>query len=513
MTEARAYYGDNLTSEQRSRTMRAVKRRDTTPEVALRKALRSIGITNYRIDLSDVPGRPDIGFRRKQLAVFVDGGFWHGRPDRLRPGRSQYWDEKIQRNIARDERYNTLLRETGWKVVRLWDDEVLRDPSHAARRIQAQLNPRPMAEFFAGIGLVGRALNAAGFNVALANDIDETKRKLYAANANISNFIRDDVRRLHGKDIPDVDLATASFPCTDLSLAGQRSGLNGQHSGTFWEFIRIIEEMNGRAPKAVLIENVAGLVSSAGGRDLENVVTSLNKLGYYCDLLQFDARHWVAQSRVRTFVVGSKFPLEHPQNWIPSDIRSQAICEFAMRHPRLKLQAASLPSLPVPTSQLSDFVERLSGSDGRWWDDERLGRFTSSLSEIQRKRLERLAKGGELSWRTAYRRTRRGHAVWEIRSDETAGCLRTSKGGSSKQAVVEAGCGKCRVRWMTSLEYARLMGAPELDLSSVTENQALFGLGDAVCVPMVEWLGVNYLAPLVRGELTISKGRRVPAKV
>ena len=88
--------------------------------------------------------------------------------------------------------------------------------------------------------------------------------------------------------------------------------------------------------------------------------------------------------------------------------------------------------------------------------------------------------------------------MWEIRSDAIAGCLRTARGGSSKQAVVEAGQGVVRVRWMTAREYARLQGAPDFVLSGVSESQAMFGFGDAVCVPAVRWLVANYIVPLLR---------------
>jgi DNA (cytosine-5)-methyltransferase 1 len=69
---------------------------------------------------------------------------------------------------------------------------------------------------------------------------------------------------------------------------------------------------------------------------------------------------------------------------------------------------------------------------------------------------------------------------------------------------VEAGGGEFRIRWMTPREYARLQGAPNFVFDSVTRNQALFGLGDAVCVPVVSWIAREYLRPLVDGELTSS---------
>jgi DNA (cytosine-5)-methyltransferase 1 len=107
-----------------------------------------------------------------------------------------------------------------------------------------------------------------------------------------------------------------------------------------------------------------------------------------------------------------------------------------------------------------------------------------------------LQQGGT-TWRTAYRRTRDGVARWEVRPDAIAGCLRTARGGSSKQAVVEAGLGKVQLRWMTAREYAALQGAPDHRFTSVSENQALFGFGDAVCVPVIEWIAHEYLLPLL----------------
>src|SRR5690606_39094805 len=91
-------------------------------------------------------------------------------------------------------------------------------------------------------------------------------------------------------------------------------------------------------------------------------------------------------------------------------------------------------------------------------------------------------------------------AVWEVRPDDISGCLRTARGGSSKQAVVRLGNKRVQVRWMTALEYARLMGADDYNLSTARTNQALFGFGDAVAVPAVAWLAEHYLLPLVRGE-------------
>jgi DNA mismatch endonuclease (patch repair protein) len=120
--------------------MSRVHRRDTAPEMLLRRALWRRGVRGWRVDAAGLPGRPDLAFRRAHVAVFVDGGFWHGHPSRFRPGQSgAYWDDKIQRNRDRDHRANQELATQGWRVLRLWDFEVVRDPDQAARRVETLL--------------------------------------------------------------------------------------------------------------------------------------------------------------------------------------------------------------------------------------------------------------------------------------------------------------------------------------------------------------------------------------
>jgi DNA mismatch endonuclease (patch repair protein) len=82
----------------------------------------------------------DVAFSRWKVAVFVDGSFWHGHPSKWTPGRwSGYWDEKIKRNIARDERQTNALEEAGWRVLRVWDLEVEQNVERVARRVAEAL--------------------------------------------------------------------------------------------------------------------------------------------------------------------------------------------------------------------------------------------------------------------------------------------------------------------------------------------------------------------------------------
>lgn len=120
--------------------MRRVKGKDTRPEMLLRQALYAMGVRGWRCHRAGLPGKPDLSFGRGQLAVFVDGAFWHGHPSKYWRGRSgEYWDRKIERNIARDQETNQQLLATGWNVIRIWDFEVEGDPDLAAQRVSISL--------------------------------------------------------------------------------------------------------------------------------------------------------------------------------------------------------------------------------------------------------------------------------------------------------------------------------------------------------------------------------------
>ena len=358
------------------------------------------------------------------------------------------------------------------------------------------------------MGLVRAALEQSGFRVVFANDISPVKQALYVANYGDDDFCLGDIRDLSGDDVPEVGLATASFPCTDLSLAGARAGLAGAESGLLWQFMRVLEEMGDRRPRGVLLENVLGFATSRGGRDLEAAIDGLNRLGYSCDLIVGDAKWFVPQSRPRLFVVGLADPpgIEDDRRLTP--FRPGWVWRYRSEHPRSRMHFYPLAAPANESQRLAAVVERLEVSDGRWWPAGKVQDFKGSLSPVQLKRVNKLIGGGELAWRTAYRRTRRGIAVWEVRRDEIAGCLRTARGGSSRQAVVEAGFGQLRVRWLTPREYARLQGADDVVLDTVTTNQALFGLGDAICVPVVGWIANNYLLPALQMSTKVEDNAR-----
>ena len=123
------------------------------------------------------------------------------------------------------------------------------------------------------------------------------------------------------------------------------------------------------------------------------------------------------------------------------------------------------------------------------------------MEQSHYERVARLMKGEKVSYRTFFRRRRRGAQRAEVRHDDLSGCLRTAVGGSGKQFLIEAGNGNIKMRTMTPREYARLQGVPEQYPITVNGVQALTGFGDAVCVPAITWIAHNVLNPLVKKRL------------
>jgi DNA (cytosine-5)-methyltransferase 1 len=364
-----------------------------------------------------------------------------------------------------------------------------------SRQSARQLPLLRVAEFFSGIGLVRLALERQGCEVLFANDIDENKAVMYRHNwPNNNHLIVSDIHGLQPSDIPDVDLFTASFPCNDLSIAGRWEGLDGKESSAFWGLMRLLDDLGPRKPRLVLLENVLGFLMSRGGRDFERALLALNERGYLVDAFILNAKHWVPQSRVRLFVVAK---LDHGQSaqkfeLLVGDCRPAALATFIASHPNIRFDIRQIPSLPQCAARLDEIIEDLPESDAHWWNNERAAYFVSQLSERHSAEARRMIAADRVSYATAFRRVRSGKSMAELRTDGIAGCLRTPRGGSGRQILFKAGLAKYQVRLLTARECARLQGVPEEFVINVPLNKALFGFGDAVCVPAVEWIVCNY---------------------
>ncbi len=375
-------------------------------------------------------------------------------------------------------------------------------------------------EFFAGIGLTHLALSSRGWRCVYANDIEPKKRRMYETCFGPTDYYHvEDVwktdRILARIPANAVDLATASFPCVDLSLAGNLKGLSGNQSGAFYGFIEVMKKLRqqNRAPRAVLIENVTGFVTSHDGKFFRIALQQLAHLGYFVDAFVLDAKHFTPQSRPRVFVVGFEKQLmaakrrqyclfdgdsldafrEDPES-PESTARPRRLLE-KLRTTKLKTGWAPLylPPLPRENRTLHTCIDTDDSQD--WWQEWRVRKHLAEMSAAHLTRLTVLKKADNVSVGTIYRRVRKGESRSEIRTDGLAGCLRTPRGGSSKQIVFTAGKGKVRMRWMTAREYARLQGCPDYPIK-VERNEALWGFGDAVCVPVISWIAENVLSQI-----------------
>lgn len=361
-----------------------------------------------------------------------------------------------------------------------------------------------VTEYFAGIGLVRMGLQPHGWQVVFANDISEKKYEMYQAffPGAKDHYVVSDIFEVDPARIPLTALATCSFPCIDLSLAGNMNGMiNGDHSSAFWGFIRILKAQGEIAPPLVLVENVPGWLYSNKGQDFRVTVQALNQLGYACDVFMLDALRFTPQSRLRVFLVGTKLPVKHTTTELiltrPKSLLSDQLKKSITANKDLRWFYDELPEPPALNSGgLSKIIERMSDSDSRWWSEGETTRHLAMMKKSHRERVAQLAQGKQISYRTFFRRRREGQQRAEVRDDDLAGCLRTAVGGSGKQFLISAGKGCVKMRAMTPREYARLQGVPDEYPISVNGVQALTGFGDAVCVPVISWIAQNVLNPL-----------------
>jgi DNA (cytosine-5)-methyltransferase 1 len=360
------------------------------------------------------------------------------------------------------------------------------------------------AEYFAGIGLVRLGLEKVGWKVVFANDWAQDKFEMYSAHFDdaAGHYHVQDIFSICHSDIPNTVLATASFPCTDLSLAGNLKGMSGQYSSAFWGFTQILERQIHK-PRLVMLENVAGWLTSNAGQDFRLTIQELNRLGYACDVYAIDAAHFVPQSRPRIFVIGVYTSQKNQTQSIfekrSVSLKTQAIEKAITDNADLRWNFIEVPPLPEKVkTNVKDIVENIPDDDDRWWVEDKVQRHLSMMSSINLDYLKELQDLPHSSYCTMYRRVRSGQQRAELRKDGIAGCLRTASGGSSRQMLVRVGEQRIRMRLMTPREYARLQGVSDDYPIPLQVNQALTGFGDAVCVPVISWIAENILGSLVK---------------
>lgn len=366
-------------------------------------------------------------------------------------------------------------------------------------------------EFFAGGGMVRTGLGPE-WRCLFANDFDLKKAVSYRANFRSDDVLTTDpVGDLVTNDIPgQANLAWASFPCQDLSLAGDGAGLNGERSGTFWPFWNLMKGLvaEKRPPQVIVLENVCGTITSHEGKDFATICRGFVDAGYSVGALVIDAKLFVPQSRPRLFIIGV-----HKDTQIPEHVIADA--SLLRWHTKALIGAyAKLPAqvkerwiwwnLPSPRSRrlsLSDIIEE-NPIRHEWFSQAETKRLLAMMSDINRDKLRKAKQVGRRVVGGVYKRTRsdengRKAQRAEIRFDEVAGCLRTPRGGSSRQVIIIVEGQSVRARLISTRETARLMGLRDTYKLPENYNEGYHLTGDGVVVPVVRHLAKYIFEPIL----------------
>lgn len=371
-------------------------------------------------------------------------------------------------------------------------------------------------EFFAGGGMVRAGLGAR-WKCQFANDFDPLKVRVYADNWGEQEILEDDIHRLLPEDLGRrVDLAWASFPCQDLSAAGnglgigQASGPNRTRSGTFWAFIGLMKNLkiSGRLPRIVVLENVLGLLTINGGEEFKAVVVALDRLGMRAGAVVVDARHFLPQSRPRVFIIAisktskvaddllrdAPHPTWHPEPLVKAVKRLSP----QRREQWMWLNLGAAPELKKALNKIVS--DRPVGVE--WHTPAETQRLIGMMSDVHRRKLFEAKKSGKRMVGTLSLRMRplNGDTVQrtEICFGGLAGCLRTPKGGGSRPRIIIVKGADVRTRLLAPAEAASLMGLESAYVLPDTYEHAFKVIGDGVAVPVVAFLRAKLLNPLLR---------------
>jgi DNA (cytosine-5)-methyltransferase 1 len=372
-------------------------------------------------------------------------------------------------------------------------------------------------EFFAGGGLARAGLGSR-WECLFANDIDEKKAEVYRHNfSGGQELVVDDINQVTSDMLPgNALLAWASFPCQDLSLAGNGKGIRATRSGAFWPFWNLMTalEAAGRGVPIIVLENVVGLLTSNKGIDFQELATVLASAGYRLGPMVIDAVHFVPQSRPRLFIVAVK------DEWpIPNELIS--FTPQTVWHPKSLVRAYNQLSLraknawlwwnlPMPTvarSGLRTIIDK-EPQGVTWHSQEETNRLLALMSPINLAKVQQAQATGRLHVGTIYKRTRvqdgtKGQRA-EVRFDGISGCLRTPAGGSSRQTILVVEKDTIRSRLLSVREAARLMGLPDSYWLPERYNDGYHVMGDAVVVPVVSWLENYIIHPLAVNQLEVA---------
>ncbi|WP_447889512.1 DNA cytosine methyltransferase [Serratia fonticola] len=372
-------------------------------------------------------------------------------------------------------------------------------------------------EFFAGGGMARSGLGKQ-WQCLFANDMDPIKASTYIDNWGDEHFDRRDIREVKPGDlIEDADLAWASFPCQDLSLAGNGLGIGEidaskdktTRSGAIWPFLDLIDKLGeeNRKPPVLVLENVLGLLTLDQGCHFAAICRQLSKTGYRYGAMIIDAKHFLPQSRPRVFIVAVSrcFPIpanlfsEEPlvQWHSPSLLRACEALSGESRDDWIWWSPGMQPD--VRMKELADIIN-YEDSNTLWHSSDETLRLISMMAPANKERLANARKSGKTVIGSLYLRMRKEKGVNRQRAEITfstvLGCLRTPKGGASRPRIIVASSDQVKTRLLSVKEAAALMGLPDSFILPVSYQSAFKVIGDGLAVPSVRFLAERILEPL-----------------
>ncbi|HEJ9032849.1 TPA: DNA cytosine methyltransferase [Serratia marcescens] len=392
--------------------------------------------------------------------------------------------------------------------------ETVTDNNHLTEPCEAGFS---FYEFFAGGGMARAGLGKQ-WQCLFANDMDPIKASTYIDNWGDEHFDMRDIREIDPDDLPHhADLSWASFPCQDLSLAGNGLGIGERdssgdettRSGAVWPFLDLISRLGeeNRKPPILVLENVLGLLTLDQGSHFAAICHQLSKTGYRYGAVIIDAKHFLPQSRPRVFLMAISRHVSIPEILVseeplsqwhsPSLLRACDALADDVRNDWIWWSPGNIPD--ARTKELDDLID-FEDENAQWHSVDETQRLISMMAPANLARLASAQASGTTKTGSLYLRMRKEKGVNRQRTEITfsavLGCLRTPKGGASRPRIIVVKGEQVKTRLLSVKEAAALMGLPDDFILPVAYHSAFKVIGDGLAVPSVSFLAERILEPL-----------------
>lgn len=360
------------------------------------------------------------------------------------------------------------------------------DLTKQTNEVTYEKTPFTYVSLFSGIGGFETALNRLGGTCVLASEIDKFANQSYEAL--YGHPTAGDITKIQAEDVPDHEILVGGFPCQAFSVAGKRGGFDDARGTLFFEVARIAKT---KQPRAILLENVKGLVGHDGGKTLDTIVKTLNDIGYTVDFNVLNSKYFgVPQNRERIFIVALRDDVAIAEPW---NIEGTNVVAKGKRrlseYEGIKTFNFDWPSQDNVTTRLRDVLEPTV--DERYYlSEEKTAKLVAQLEDKSVKNEDPYVV----------------HNIYggfkedkpRVFKDESP-TIRTPAGGGHLPSVYEPA--KYRIRKLTPLEAFRLQGFSDeqhktLVKAGLSDSQRYKQAGNAVSVPVIEAIGVKLLAQL-----------------